>query len=109
MKACEIGFGMNIGECLHAMQQAALGWVPEWLWALLPYWPWLVVIGGAGMAYRFAGWPGVAAFFGGVGFIAGRRSVEKSQHHEHVTGVDANPPVAKPVKRRKIIFNPKGG
>lgn len=98
MSACDIGFGMNIGDCLKGL---ALGWVPEWLWPMLPYWPWLVVIGGVGMAYRFAGWPGVAAFFGGVGFLLGRRSVSTDEQYPHPD------PVIQPKKPRPTIFKRK--
>lgn len=75
MAACDFSAfeKFDVGACLHSI---AFGWVPDWAWALLPYWPWIVIVSGAGMAYRFGGWLGVTAFFGGVGFIAGRKSVE---------------------------------
>lgn len=101
MTACKLGFGMDIGACLHGL---AFGWVPDWVWALLPYWPWVVVIGGVGMAYRFAGWPGVAAFFGGVGFIAGRMSVKHVSTDEQYQHPDPKAP--KPVRRKRpTIFD----
>lgn len=102
MSGCELGLGktFDLGQCVGS---TLFGWVPDWAWSLLPYWPWLVVIGGAGMAYRFAGWPGVAAFFGGVGFVLGRRSVKPDDPHEQVSGKDAAPPVTKP-KKPKTLF-----
>lgn len=100
MNACEFSAfeKFDLGACVGSV---AFGWVPDWLWPLLPYWPWVVVIGGAGMAYRFAGWPGVAAFFGGVGFIAGRASVKHVTTEEQY---DA-PPAPKPKKKRPTIFD----
>ena len=104
MNACDFAVfeKFDLAACLHSI---AFGWVPDWIWALLPYWPWIVVIGGAGMAYKFAGWPGVAVFFGGAGFIAGRKSVEPADDFRgDVAGPDAEPPPA-PRKRRKTIFD----
>lgn len=96
MAACDFSAfeKFDVGGCLHSL---AFGWVPDWVWPLLPYWPVIVVIGGAGMAYRFAGWPGVAAFFGGVGFVLGRNSASKPEPPAAPT------PVAKP-KKRKTLF-----
>lgn len=88
----------NLGGCVNSV---LFGWVPDWFWVILPYWPWIVVIGGAGMAYRFAGWPGVAAFAGGVGFIFGRQSVKQPDPIEHVDGKDAEPTVRKPKLRKE--------
>jgi hypothetical protein len=100
MSACEFSAfeKFDLGACAGSI---AFGWVPDWLWPLLPYWPWLVVIGGAGMAYRFAGWPGVAAFFAGVGFVAGRASVKPVTTEEQY---DA-PPAPAPKKKRPTIFD----
>jgi hypothetical protein len=91
----------DLGACVGSI---AFGWVPDWFWLLLPYWPWVVVIGGAGMAYRFAGWPGVAAFVGGVGFIAGRRSVKRVTTEEQY-GSREPVGVKPPRKRRPTIFD----
>lgn len=89
----------DLGACANAI---LLGWVPEWVWTLMPYWPWLVLVGGAGMAYRFAGWPGVAAYFGGVGFVAGRKSVKPVPTDEIFPHPDPKP-VAR--KKRPTIFD----
>ena len=95
---CKLGFGMDIGACVGSWFG---GLLPDWLVPLLPYWWVLALIAVGGLAYRVAGVPGVAAFFGAVGFILGRRSVE---HHEHVDGPDAAPPQP---KRRATIFRQK--
>lgn len=76
----------------------AFGWVPDWVWPLLPYWPWAVIIVGAGIAWRFAGTPGLTIFAGVVGFIAGRRSRDDDFVGD-VTGHDAAP--SPPTPRRK--------
>ena len=104
MTGCELGIGktFDLGLCLKS---SLFAWVPDWIWPLLPYWPWLVVIGGLGMAYRVAGWPGVVAFAGGLGFLAGRRSVKTDDAHEQVVGEDATPPV--PVKKKLVLFPKK--
>lgn len=91
MSACQIGFGMDIGACLSSLIV-----LPDWLVPLLPYWPFAAVAVGAGLAWRLAGAPGLAAFAAAVGFILGRRSAEV---HEHVQGKDAAPPV--PVKKKR--------
>lgn len=102
MNACDFSVWekFNLGACVNSV---LFGWVPEWFWLVLPYWPWVVIIGGAGMAYRFAGWPGVAAFAGGVGFVAGRKSVKQPEPIEHVAGKDADPPVRKPKPRKEPV------
>lgn len=101
MSACEFSAfeKFDLGACAGSI---AFGWVPDWLWPLLPYWPWVVVIGGAGMAYRFAGWPGVAAFFGGVGFVAGRASAKKPVETDDIF---PDPDQPKPRKKRPTIFD----
>ena len=72
MNPCGLNFGMDIGACISSM---ATGWLPDWLVPLLPYWPLAAVVVGAGIAWRFAGAPGLAAFAAAVGYILGRRSV----------------------------------
>lgn len=102
MNACDFSAfsKFDVGACLH---QLAFGWVPDWFWLVLPWWPWVVIIGGLGMAYRFAGWPGVVAFATGIGFIFGRQSVKHSDPVEHVDGKDAAPPVRKPKKSKDPV------
>lgn len=105
MSKCEFSAfdKFDLAGCAHSL---AFGWIPDWVWMIAPYWPWVVIVGGAGMAYRHAGWPGVAAFAGGVGFIAGRKSVKAPKdQHEHVTGHDAAPPISAPKKKRPTIFD----
>jgi hypothetical protein len=98
MNGCEIGLGktFDLGLCIKS---ATLGWLPEWVWWLLPYWPWLIVVGGLGLVYRLAGWPGVGAFIFGLGFLVGRRSVDTEPDYE--TGEPVTPP--KPKKRKTIL------
>lgn len=99
MSACEFTLTKGI-DVLGCIASVTTGWVPDWLVPLLPYWPWLAVAVGAGVAWRFAGIPGLTAFAAAVGFILGRRSVD---HHEHVSGLDAAPPPV--VKKRPTIFD----
>lgn len=77
----------NPGKCfssgLDGIQHFLLGWVPDWLWALAPYW-WvpagLLVIG---VVWKFAGWPGLLALSGTVGVALGwklRGDVDASEH-----------------------------
>ena len=72
---CAIGLGQNfdLGLCIKT---TLVDWTPDWLEPLLPWWPLAAVIVGAGVAYRLAGAPGLAAFAAAVGFVLGRRSVE---------------------------------
>lgn len=103
MNACSFSAfdKFDIGACLHSL---AFGWVPEWVWPWLPYWPWAAVLVGAGVAWRFAGMPGLVAFAGLVGFILGRRSVAPDVHEQLVGGKDAAPPVP---KHRQTILKRK--
>ena len=72
--------GLDLGKCMGATISS---WLPDWLEPLIPYWPWAAVIGGAGLAYRLAGAPGLAAFAAAVGFILGRRSVTTEHQYPH--------------------------
>lgn len=94
MTGCELGLGktFDLGLCAHSL---FLGWVPDWVWVLAPYWPWLVVVIGAGVAYRFAGWPGVVAFAGAFGYLAGRLAGRKKPI-EPIENVDPGTPDAAP-------------
>ena len=76
----------------------AFGWVPDWVWPLLPYWPWAFIIVGAGVAWRFAGTPGLVTFAGAVGFIFGRRSKPDS-YPGAAFGED--PPTKRIIKRKR--------
>lgn len=72
---CTVGLGgVDLSGCIV---------LPDWLVPLLPYWPWLAVVAGAGLAWRFAGAPGLAAFAAAVGFILGRRSVTTEEQYPH--------------------------
>ena len=84
----------------------AFGWVPDWVWPLLPYWPWAFIIVGAGVAWKFAGTPGLAVFSGVVGFIAGRRSRD-DDYVGDVRGPDAapSPPTQTSKQPRPTIFD----
>lgn len=95
MNACEFSItrGIDLGLCLKS---TVLGWLPDWAWALLPYWPWLIVIGGLGFVYRVAGWPGVGAFLFGLGFLAGRRSVGHEPIETELPPRDREPAPKKP-------------
>ncbi len=79
----------------------AFGWVPDWVWPLLPYWPWAFIIVGAGVSWRLAGPGGLAAFSGAVGFIFGRRSRDDDFVGD-VTGADAAPSPPKPRRRQSV-------
>lgn len=93
MNSCSL-VSFDLGKCIGGY---AAGWMPEWLVPLIPYWPWAAVIVGAGLAYRLAGAPGLAAFAAAVGFILGRRSVPTSEQYPH--------PDEKPApKKRKTLF-----
>lgn len=107
MTSCRL-FQFDLGACIAG---SVFGWVPDWLWPLMAYWPWLVGAAVVGLVWKFSGWPGLIALAGAVGFFAGRRSVA-SDPVEHVSGPDADPPVRHrqraPVpapKRRKTIFD----
>ena len=90
------------GGVITTSQATILSWIPDWAWPLLPWWPVLVIVGGAGMAYRFAGWPGVVAFFTGVGFIAGRKSVKVPEPVVPQNGgVSTSKPAPIPVPRKR--------
>lgn len=94
-QGCAIGLGQNfdLGLCIKT---TLTDWTPDWIEPLLPYWPWAAVIVGAGLAYRLAGAPGLAAFAAAIGFILGRRSVEPT------TETDIpKPDLAPPPKRKR--------
>ena len=107
MNTCTISFGMDIGKCIASL---TLGWVPDWLWPLMPYWPIIAILVGAGVSYRLAGPIGLGVFGAVIGFIGGRRSAE--DFHEHVGGKDATPPVRTPsqskAKRKNVLFGRLG-
>lgn len=101
MTGCEIGLGksLDIPVCLHSL---ATSWLPDWVWPLLPYWPVLGILIALGLAYRFAGLPGLTAAAGAIGFILGRRSVKHEPIEADLPPKDrAQAP--KP-KKRKTIF-----
>lgn len=95
MNPCGFSFGMDVGACISSW---FTGWVPDWLVPLLPYWPIFAVVVGAGIAWRFAGAPGLAAFAAAVGYILGRRSVKTEEQFPHP---DASPPVK---KKKRTLF-----
>lgn len=89
---------LSLNACWSGIGGWWAGLVPDWLWPLLPYWPWMLVALALGVAYRFAGAAGLAVVAAAIGYVFGRRSVETP--HENVEGADALPPVAgKPVVR----------
>ena len=93
MNSCAL-VGFDLGKCIGGY---AAGWVPDWLVPLLPYWWVAALVGGAGIAYRLAGAPGLAAFAAAVGFILGRRSLPTEHQYPH--------PDDKPApKKRKTLF-----
>lgn len=96
-----------LGGLPGKLSSAVLSWIPDWVWPLLPYWPWIIIVGGAGMAYRFGGWPAVVAFFGGVGFFAGRKSA-KQEALKQVTSDSpwSQLPAPIPVPRPKVPATP---
>lgn len=103
MNGCELGLGktFDLGLCAHSL---FLGWVPDWVWVLAPYWPWIVIIVGLGFAYRFAGWPGVVAAAGAIGYLFGRLS-QKS--HSPIENVDPGTPDAAPSHGFNDLMKPR--
>lgn len=93
-QGCSIGFGQNfdLGLCITS---TLIDMTPDWLVPLLPYWPVGVIVVGTGLAYRFAGAPGLAAFAAAVGFILGRRSAVKSEDQYN----PEPPPPSKPKRK----------
>jgi len=89
---CAIGLGQNfdLGLCIKT---TLVDWTPDWLEPLLPWWPLAAVIVGAGLAWRLAGAPGLAAFAAAVGFVLGRRSMEPK--NPDIPDADQDPPVRK--------------
>lgn len=81
MNGCAIGIGQNfdLGLCVRS---TVLSWLPEWAWQLAPYWPVLAAIIAIGVAWRFAGVPGIAAVSAIIGFILGRRSTDDGRNPE---------------------------
>lgn len=81
MNACSL-FSFDAGQCAKS---TLLGWVPQWFWDFLPYWPWvaygliaLVVISTLWRVYQIFGVPGVVGVFGAatfiLGFVLGKRT-----------------------------------
>lgn len=89
---CAIGLGQNfdLGLCIKT---TLVDWTPDWLEPLLPWWPLAAVIVGAGLAWRLAGAPGLAAFAAAVGFVLGRRSIDTS--NPELPDADQAPPIRK--------------
>lgn len=87
---------LSLDGCLAAFGGWWAGLVPDWVWPLLPYWPWFVGALALGIGYRVAGLPGLVVVSGGIGYLLGRRSVEPV--NEHVDGPDALPPVSRPMR-----------
>lgn len=92
MTGCGLA-GFDLGKCIGG---SLTGWMPDWLLPLLPYWWVATLIAGAGIAYRLAGAPGLAAFAAAVGFILGRRSVSTEAQFPHP---DSKPVPVKPKKK----------
>lgn len=69
--SCGLDIGCQINLWFAGVKDHLLGWVPDWLWALAPYW-WipvgLLVIG---IVWKFSGWPGLLALAGTVGAALG--------------------------------------
>lgn len=109
MPGCELGLGttFDLGLCAHSL---FLGWVPDWVWVIAPYWPWLFIIVGLGVAYRFAGWPGVVAVAGVLGYLKGRMDASKQDPIEHVdpASPDAAPSPPKPKTVRRTTGKRQG-
>lgn len=105
----------DLGECVF-------GWVPDWVWTVIEWWPW--ILGGIaalavlGVLYRIKvtfGWPGLATVLGlGIfagGYVLGRRSADPIENVDEESS-DAAPPVArKPrsVVKRDRRYNPDSG
>jgi hypothetical protein len=100
MNACDFSVWekFDLGACAHSL---AFGWVPDWVWPLLPYWPVAAIILGAAISWKMAGTPGLGIFAGVVGFILGRMSVTP-EPHEHVSGKDAAVPQREKLPKKKV-------
>lgn len=56
-----------------AINHVLFGWV-----ALIPWWTWwALALAAVGAVYKFAGWPGIVALAGAVGYLLGRNGVSK--------------------------------
>ena len=89
-----------------------LGWVPQEVWGILPYWPWILgavaviaVAGGLFRVYQLGGWPALTAAVGALGialgYYLGRSGVKPE---DKVVVIPAKP--VKPFnKRRPTIFD----
>lgn len=99
-QGCSIGIGQtfDLGLCVKT---TLLDWTPDWLVPLLPWWPLAIVVVGAGLAWRLAGAPGLAAFAAAVGFILGRRSMQHDPVETDLPPRDAAPV---PPKKKKRSF-----
>jgi hypothetical protein len=102
VNGCEIGIGksFDLPLCFHSM---AVSWLPDWVWPLLPYWPLFGILLALGLAYRFAGLPGLTAVAGAIGFILGRRSVKHEPVETELPVADSTPSPPKPKKRKTIL------
>lgn len=61
-----------------ALKNVFIGWIPDWFWTGLAWWPWIagalalvVAVGVLYRVYRLGGWPGLAAALGALGLIVG--------------------------------------
>lgn len=103
MTGCEIGIGksFDLGVCAHSL---AVSWLPDWVWPLLPFWPVLGILIALGLAYRFAGLPGLTAVAGAIGFILGRRSVNTEPDWETGDPPSLQKTQTSPKPKRKTLF-----
>ena len=66
----------------------------DWFWGLVnmvPWWAWIAIaVAVAGAAYRFGGWPAVAALMFGYGYLWAKRPSER----EPVENLDPRSPDA---------------
>lgn len=120
MNSCDFSVWdkFDVGACLNSL---LFGWVPDWLWTLISWWPW--ILGGIGALVLLAvlyqvkavfGWPGVVALLTAGAFGAGyfARGAGKEEHeqipadHPDVVVVrPSKPKVAVPKKKRPTIFD----
>ena len=90
--------GLDLGCYVASSFWGLIGLVPWWVCVLL-------AIAGLGAAYRFGGWPAVAALCFGYGvFWGARRPPRSKEPHKHVSGRDADPAPRKPRGARR--YNP---
>lgn len=95
-----------------------LGWVPQWLWDVIEWWPWIigavgviVAVGTLYRIYRVGGWPALVAAVGAlgvaVGYVLGSRTKDTPEpiKPEPVSKGVTKARIKIKSKHRKTIFD----